>query len=407
MQVVVSCPLSVPDQLTDINALEALIHDWGRQLMAGAAWQQLPAQQPDCPRCPSHATVADGTRPYRLRTVFGTVPLARLRRRCRECGTIYQPLDGQLHAAGPGRATAGLVEVARLSAASWPFATAAQVLDRLSGAAVSAEWVRQVSEVHGQDLGAQASDAAAALISGPPAPSAAVPADEALVALDGGWLASRDQPGGMEGKVAVLATGREQIGRHRWQLTNRRYVARLQSAEQFGPQVYQAATTVGIGPTSRAVALGDGAAWISTIADWCFPGAERRLDLWHLLRRAGEALRAEELEPEPARQVRTERTTRLRCGAVAEAEALVQQHLHSQVGQRFGGYLAQQRAWIVDADALQAHGEVVGSGAVEKAIDLVINRRCKGRRGMRWWRANADGLLVLRTRILNDEPLVA
>jgi hypothetical protein len=413
MQVVVSCPLSVPDEVTDINALEALIHEWGRQLMAAAfsvAWQQLQAHEPDCPRCQSRDTVADGTRPYRLRTVFGTVPLNRLRRRCRGCGAVFQPLDGPLHAAGPGRATAGLVEAALLSAASWPFATAAEVLGRLSGADVSAEWVRQVSEAHGQDLGAQACVAAEALITGQ---SLAAPdagdesAAQLLLALDGGWLPSHDTAGGMEAKVAVLATGREQVGRQRWRLSGRRYVGRVQDAARFGPQVFQAARAVGLGPDTPVVVLGDGAAWITSLTAACFPGAKRRLDLWHLLRRATDAVRAEPLDAATAQRVQTELTALLRRGAVAEAETLVQQEVRSQVGQAFGGYLANQRAWIVDADALQANGEVVGSGAVEKGVDLVINRRCKGRRGMRWWRANADAIIVLRTRILNDEPLAA
>ena len=56
---------------------------------------------------------------------------------------------------------------------------------------------------------------------------------------------------------------------------------------------------------------------------------------------------------------------------------------------------------LVASEAEQAAGEHVGSGAVEKAGDLVVHRRCKGRRGMRWWRPNADGLLALRILRLN------
>jgi hypothetical protein len=93
--------------------------------------------------------------------------------------------------------------------------------------------------------------------------------------------------------------------------------------------------------------------------------------------------------------------------AGTDAEQLVQQHLMGGVGQAFGGCLRNQRAWIVDAESLQADGEVVGSGAVEKAVDVVLNRRFKGRRGMRWWQSNADAITVLRTRILNQESIAA
>ncbi len=411
MQIVITCPLIVADELSDINTLEAEIQAWGRQVMAAAftqAWQQYQGSAPTCPRCQSAYTVADGHRAYQVRTVFGLVKLARQRRRCRDCGAVYQPLDAALHAAGPGRATAVLAEIAVLAGSSWPFATAAWVLERLSGVPVSAEWIRQLSERAGATRGQQQAEAAEALYTGEvPLPVPAPPPEELLVALDGGWVRSRDNPGGMEGKVAVIATGRTRCGRHRWRLIGRRYVARFQPSEPFGAQVYQAAAEAGVAQARQVVVLGDGAEWITSLTDLYLPQAERRLDLWHLLRRANEAVAADEPDETVAARLRTELSSHLRRGAVAEAEQLVQQHLTGPVGQAFGGYLANQRAWIVDADTLQAAGEVVGSGAVEKAVDVVLNRRFKGRRGMCWCRANADAITVLRTQILNTTPAAA
>ena len=131
--------------------------------------------------------MADGTQPYALRTVFGTVRLARQRRRCRACGRIFQPLDPLL-GAGSGRATTGLPQAAMLAAA-W-------LLHALSGAEVSAEWVRQVAEAAGQ-------------VEPPTVPA------QGLIALAGGYVQRQDNPAGMEGKVVVLATGRERVGRER------------------------------------------------------------------------------------------------------------------------------------------------------------------------------------------------
>jgi hypothetical protein len=411
MQITITCPLIVADDLTDINVLEAEIVAWGRQVMAAAfteLWQQYQATAPDCPHCASVQTVADGWRPYQLRAMVGPMKLVRQRRRCRGCGAVYQPLDDQLHAAGPGRATAGLTELAVLAGSSWPFATAAWVLQRLSGTPVSAEWVRQVSEQVGTDLGqTQAEDAEAQYAGQLPLPVVEPPPQQMLVALDGGWVGSRQQPGGMEGKVAVIATGCEQIGQQRWRLTGRRYVARFQSSERFGVQVYQAAAAQGIAQARKVVLLGDGAAWIRSIAELYFPEAQRRLDLWHLLRRASEALAAEDLDETVTTRLHTALRAQLRRGAVAEAEQLVADHLPGPVGQAFRGYLHNQRAWIVDAQRLQDDGEVVGSGAVEKAVDVILNRRFKGRRGMRWCRANADAITVVRTHVLNQQPLVA
>lgn len=394
MQVIVSCPLIVPDEPIDSNALEAHIQAWGRALRALAfqqCWQQYQAHAPACPRCQQPTTLADGSRPYALRTLFGTVRLARQRRRCRACGRIFQPLDPLL-GAGSGRATTGLRQVAMLAAASWPFATAVWLLHALSGAEVSAEWVRQVAKAAGQVAAETASQAATALVVGerrvePPT----VPA-QGLIALDGGYVQSHDNPAG-----AVLATGRERVGRERWRLTGRRYVASFGSAATFGPLVYQVAAAAGV---AQAALLGDG-------AGWHYPRAERRLDLWHLLRRGHEALLAEELPEAEAQALWVELAGRLRRGEVEPARELVQQHLRGPAGGGFAGYLASQREWIVDAEMLLAQGEIVGSGAIEKGVDLVLNRRFRGRRGMGWGRAKANAIVTLRTHILNRQAEAA
>jgi hypothetical protein len=69
----------------------------------------------------------------------------------------------------------------------------------------------------------------------------------------------------------------------------------------------------------------------------------------------------------------------------------------------FATYLDNQRERIPNYAARQAAGETIGSGGGEKGVDIVVNRRLKGRRGMRWWRARADGVVALRLAMLNDE----
>jgi hypothetical protein len=44
----------------------------------------------------------------------------------------------------------------------------------------------------------------------------------------------------------------------------------------------------------------------------------------------------------------------------------------------------------------------VGSGMIERAVALVINRRMK-KRGMRWCRSNATAIVALRVDLLNDD----
>ncbi len=65
-------------------------------------------------------------------------------------------------------------------------------------------------------------------------------------------------------------------------------------------------------------------------------------------------------------------------------------------------YLGEQRDWLGDYARWREEGFSVGSGLVEREVALVINRRMK-KQGMRWCRPNADGLVALRVRRLNED----
>jgi hypothetical protein len=78
------------------------------------------------------------------------------------------------------------------------------------------------------------------------------------------------------------------------------------------------------------------------------------------------------------------------------------QYPHAALAE-FATYLDNQRERIPNYAARQAAGETIGSGSGEKGVDIVVNRRLKGRRGMRWWRKRADGVVALRLAMLNDE----
>ncbi len=72
-------------------------------------------------------------------------------------------------------------------------------------------------------------------------------------------------------------------------------------------------------------------------------------------------------------------------------------------------YVESQRAWIGNYEHWVMAGYPIGSGGVERAVEVVINRRLK-KQGMRWKRANADAVVALRVEQLNqawDEAAVA
>ena len=65
-------------------------------------------------------------------------------------------------------------------------------------------------------------------------------------------------------------------------------------------------------------------------------------------------------------------------------------------------YLENQRPWIGSYEDWRKLGYPVGSGMIERAVAIMINRRMK-KRGMRWCRPHATAVVALRTDVLNED----
>ena len=428
----------------DVSQMEEAIQEAGRQAMRAALAQAVRGYEgahAACPHCGGEHSQGQGTVARRVLTRFGRVVLRLRRQRCGACGRRFRPAQGCLAGLAGGNVTPELGAACALVGVSWAYATAAHVLQTLCGAQVSAEEVRHWTNRLG-DAEAQAQQAEAERLLTPTAEqvrqerdaqvrrerrgecNAPAPPARLVVGLDGGWLPSREQRGGMEGKIGVVATGSEPVGkRGRHRLTPRRYVATFGDSNQVGALAYAAATALGGEAAPKQLVLGDGAAWIKTQADRHFPAALGILDWAHVARALHKTIRA-------ARPGRAQQETRralhqtlpdllwhgdldatlaalraLRPAAPAEPIPLLEQTRR---------YLEGQRAWLGDYAAWQQQGYPVGSGLIERAVAIVINWRMKGR-GMRWCRANASAVVALRVRTLNaswasdDEvlPLVA
>ena len=307
VQITVSLTVDLP-ATADVDRVEPLILDAGRQAMREAlrlAALHAQAQVATCPVCGHPRLHADGTDRRVVLASFGRVEVPVLRKRCAACrhrfraaATFFAPLDG-------ANVTAELGRQAAVAGADAPFARAAHTLQEHGGAQVSPETLRQQTIRHGTTIAQQHAQAAARLLTptaadvraereaalATPCTPPAAPPPRVLVELDGGWIASRDQAGGMEGKVAVVATGVEPISPTRQRLAPRRYVATFGSAEQLGALAYAAADALGATESPEQVVLGDGAAWIKTQAAWHFPDAVTILDWPHLERSVHKAIR--------------------------------------------------------------------------------------------------------------------
>lgn len=413
MELMIPLPLTLPDTPLSLDQLEEAVHVWGLAIQQAAlalAWQMQAALRPavPCPACQSKQHQRAGSRPRTAETRFGPVRLRRARVRCQGCGRHFQPDDAALDATlGAGRCTPLLRALAAQCGASWPYRQAAQVMEMLRGIPLAAETIRRIVAQTGRMVSAQYDQEAAAACQPPAtAPPPRVPPASVAVLLDGAWVRSWDNAHGMEIKVGVVHTGSERCGVTRTRLTTRRYAATAAGVVPFGTHVTAAIERVEGFAAVEQTLLGDGAAWIWRLGGALLPMATQVLDRWHLRdarRRATRAAIPDKAMRQPWSVLLEEALDK---GAVDSALTVLaqmqRQYPHPSLAE-FAGYLRTHAARIPDYAARQEAGQTIGSGAVEKGVDIVVNRRLKGRRGMRWWRERATGVIALRLAILNDE----
>jgi hypothetical protein len=412
VEVMIAVPLVVPDAPLGVAALEAQVEEWGRRVMRqglAAAWAAQAALRlvGSCPACGGAESRPAGSKARRVETVFGPVDLPRQRRCCDGCGRHYQPDDVVLVPdLGAGRLSPHLRELAVLCGTSWPYRDAAQVLGRLRGTPLSAETVRSVVGTVGTAVASAQAVAAAAAVAPPATAPAPRPGPDRLeVELDGAWVHSHDNAHGLEVKVGVVHAGSVAVGVTRRELVQRTFAATARGVAAFGPLVTAVIEARNGFAAVVQELFGDGAAWIWRLGGDLLPAATQVLDRWHLTDARRRALRAAlpdkgERAPWSARL-----EERLEVGdvpgalAVLDAVAAVAPHPGLTA---FAGYLTVLAPAIPDYAARRAAGARVGSGGVEKGVDVIVNRRLKGRRGMRWWRNRVEGLVALRLALLND-----
>lgn len=428
MYVTVSLKIEL-DATASLTELERQIQEAGRTAMQTAlkvAIRQQEDCQQTCPACGNEQPHSQGTKRRVLLTSFGRVEVPLKRLRCQHCGQRFRPADAWLAEVRGHNITPELRELASLVGSSWPYQTAAGVLKRLSGVQLSDERLRHLTNEHGgvlaQQQQAHAQQVLADAVSLPlirqaraqacPTVPSTVP-QWLQVGLDGGWVASREQEGGMEGKIAVLASQMEAVGkcgRHR--LSRRRYVATFGPAEEVGRLAYAAACALHATEAQQQVVLGDGADWIKTQAREHFPDAVKILDWPHLWRKIQAAVRVLQPGNHPTRRAwRKQQYDGLVPLLWSGEHAQALQYLRSLCPARGDvppaveaalRYLETQQDWLGNYARWQEQGYPVGSGLVERAVALVINVRMK-KRGMRWKRDNATAVVALRVQRINTD----
>jgi len=347
----------------------------------------------------------------KLATLVGTVRFARTRGSCQTCGAVVYWLDRELGITAYQGSSRGMAALHASCAASWGYTRSAKMVSQMTGIPTSAMNLhRTVNRVE--------PDAEAARQAVQEASSTAETSRPIMVDADGVMIRSREAHARtgedlvrIEGKVVCIWSHKEQVSRHRWHLTDKRYYATFQSLEQIAKPVYREVfnrAQPGY-PAQQVVVRGDGGAWIRTLyRDW-FAQGRLLLDAYHLRKKIHTRLREAFHRTDRDRVTEGHRLYRLlRRGKVLTAQQQVRQlstqteRLRAPVALRkLNAYLKRHQAGMWYPQAL-AEGIDIGTGAIEKGGDLVICRRFKTR-GMRWSRPGAEAVLQYRLLVLNNE----
>src|SRR5258706_12634452 len=210
MHVQVSLTIEL-EATASLTQMERPIQHVGQQAMRQALKQvirQWEEHHPTCPHCGQQQRRLEGTTRLVIATTFGRVEVPRRRFRCQGCGRRWCPATHLFSELKGGTISQPLQEAAMLAGCSWPYRAASSLLRRLSGAEISAEEIRLLTNRGGQQRAAQQQAEAERTCSTPAKEAAAAQQAEPpmLVGLDGGWVCSREQRGGMEGKVALVCS---------------------------------------------------------------------------------------------------------------------------------------------------------------------------------------------------------
>jgi hypothetical protein len=411
MQVQITRTFSVPESVDSINQVEEAIFSFGREMMLGLLTTVIRLYERDhyrCQECHSRNVEPKGTKDRQVSLRFGDATIKRARVFCRECKRLSQPADALLDELEGGRVSQKVRELICLCAAGWSFEIAEGVLEDLCGVQLSHETIRHLAEKEGQRLAEEQATRAGEVVLSKPEAVTQGSVELVCVEMDGGYVHSRENQCGMEGKVGLIYSDREKIGKDRYGLVDKRVVVSFANSERLGQLCYLEAKEKGIDGADKKVVLGDGAPWIWHQKDEHFPEAKGILDLYHLKRAVWDALKKAQL-PEGGRgtmgrgivEALEEGAVDVACGLVEGLIASCEDGREELSG--LLGYIRNNREAIPCYLKLKEEGYPVGSGAVEKQVDLVINRRMKGKRGMRWTRDGADGIAALRALRLNQE----
>jgi len=339
----------------------------------------------------------------------GELEIARDYYYCRKCRHNEAPLDEKLEMSGlPHKMTSGLMlETAYYGQNQHSFESASEMMKRALQIDISKETVRKVTEEIGKIV--FESDKARANhivknmqeIEDEPEKTKGT----LYIMTDGAAVNTRikDDNGSTwrENKIVIAFTDRNMIKRKDGGniIVSKECSAYIGTAESFRGYVLDTAIKAGYGKVRDVVIIGDGASWIRNMGSDLFPEAVQILDLYHLKENIYTYAKHKFSNNEKAYVPWAETfINKVENGKVEEVLGLLPEEEKLPTG------VVNLRTYIlnnidrIDYPKYKEKGYFVGSGAIESANKVILQRRLK-QAGMRWSVQGAQFVLSLRAKV--------
>ena len=344
--------------------------------------------------------------------MLGPLTLVRAYYHCATCGVGLCPRDHALGLAQTSLSPA-VTRMVGVVGALVSFVEGHHLLRDLAGVTVEPKQVERTAEALGAAIAAD--ERAVVERAAPAAPTLYLGLDGTGVPMRAAEVVGRATKSGdgvaktREVKLVTVwtAEGRDAEGRPCRDAGSVTYSAAIESAategarpvplqSPFAQRVDREARRRGFDLAARRVVLGDGAAWIWTLADEQFPGATQIVDLYHAQEHLAEVARAlYGIGTDRARQWAHDRHADLDAGRLAAVLAALRPHrLTTPQARTTYEYLRRNRHRM-RYPQFRAQGLCVASGVVEAGCKVVVGTRLK-RAGMHWTVAGANAILALR-----------
>ncbi|RLB74183.1 MAG: hypothetical protein DRH15_15665 [Deltaproteobacteria bacterium] len=202
----------------------------------------------------------------------------------------------------------------------------------------------------------------------------------------------------LEVKLAICYTDIKKKNKKNY-LENKIIYAGVEDTNTFGNNLYSLLEDkLNITSIKDKLLIGDGDRWIKEIKNLHFPDAKYHLDWWHLTKNIRKAMRENKrLNALFLKYLYEGRAERIIDTLATKYRALTKE---KQEINNLLEYLKNNKEGIYGSKDFEINK--VGSGAIEKNIEIMIGRRFK-KQGMSWSKEGAQALLKLRVLKQNKE----